>query len=412
MTRPVATWLVLVLVITATAVSVFSVPVAAPTPDARGGIAPAPADMGGTAAGEHQADAIQGADLGATQGFERDHTEFNITVLQNGSARWTFVYKKNLANESEKDEFRTFAADFNENETQLYQNFRDRASQLARQGSNVTDREMSAGNFQKDAYVAELTTGSDQGIVEMSFTWQNFAATDGDRVVVGDVFRGGLYLGQEQWMYFRPGPGIQFGDDVRPVPDGNESDSVPDSAWILYRGERQFADGRPHVAFVPQGTSPGTNGGPGNGTDPSGGFGILPMAVLALLILLGLGVAFAYRRGSVFGGRAGDGGADAAAVGGGPGDGGAGAASEPAVPDEELLSDEDRVLQLLDDHGGRMKQVNIVEETGWSKSKVSMLLSDMEDGDQISKLRVGRENIISLKGEEPDAAGSPFGEGE
>jgi len=85
-----------------------------------------------------------------------------------------------------------------------------------------------------------------------------------------------------------------------------------------------------------------------------------------------------------------------------------GASSEPAVSDEELLTDEDRVLSLLEEHGGRMRQVNIVEQTGWSKSKVSMLLSDMEDADDISKLRVGRENIISLDGQEPDVAGSPF----
>jgi uncharacterized membrane protein len=63
---------------------------------------------------------------------------------------------------------------------------------------------------------------------------------------------------------------------------------------------------------------------------------------------------------------------------------------------------------MLKDHGGRMKQVKIVEETGWSKSKVSMLLSDMEDEGTISKLRVGRENVISLAGHEPEAAGSPF----
>ena len=55
-----------------------------------------------------------------------------------------------------------------------------------------------------------------------------------------------------------------------------------------------------------------------------------------------------------------------------------------------------------------MKQVDIVEETDWSKSKVSMLLSDMEDDGEVSKLRVGRENIVSLTGHEPDAAGSPF----
>ena len=65
-------------------------------------------------------------------------------------------------------------------------------------------------------------------------------------------------------------------------------------------------------------------------------------------------------------------------------------------------------MGLLEENGGRMKQVNIVDETDWSKSKVSMLLSEMEDEGQISKLRVGRENIISKKGMEPEAAGSPF----
>jgi hypothetical protein len=81
---------------------------------------------------------------------------------------------------------------------------------------------------------------------------------------------------------------------------------------------------------------------------------------------------------------------------------------EPSIPDEELLSDEDRVHALLEERGGRMKQVKIVEETGWSKSKVSMLLSDMEEDGEISKIRIGRENIIALDGQEPDAASSPF----
>lgn len=61
-----------------------------------------------------------------------------------------------------------------------------------------------------------------------------------------------------------------------------------------------------------------------------------------------------------------------------------------------LLTDEDRVRHLLDRHGGRMKQSMIVEETGWSKAKVSRLLSAMDDDDEIEKLSLGRENVISL----------------
>jgi uncharacterized membrane protein len=46
-----------------------------------------------------------------------------------------------------------------------------------------------------------------------------------------------------------------------------------------------------------------------------------------------------------------------------------------------------------------MKQATIVKETGWSNAKVSQLLSSMDEQDRIDKLRIGRENLISLPGE-------------
>jgi hypothetical protein len=69
--------------------------------------------------------------------------------------------------------------------------------------------------------------------------------------------------------------------------------------------------------------------------------------------------------------------------------------------DPALLSDEERVEHLLDQNGGRMKQARIVRETGWSDAKVSQLLSTMADEGRVEKLRLGRENLISLPDEEP-----------
>jgi hypothetical protein len=135
------------------------------------------------------------------------------------------------------------------------------------------------------------------------------------------------------------------------------------------------------------------------------------MLVVLVIVLLGLGGGFAvYATDADAGGF---GWPTTSESGAGATAGAAGAESEigeAPVADEELLSDEARVLGLLEEHGGRMKQVDIVDETEWSKSKVSMLLSDMEDDGEISKLRVGRENIISKTGHEPEAAGSPFEE--
>lgn len=85
---------------------------------------------------------------------------------------------------------------------------------------------------------------------------------------------------------------------------------------------------------------------------------------------------------------------------------------EPPVderPEADVpLTDKDRVLQILGQHSGRIRQQEIVSQTGWSKSKVSRLLSKMEDDEQISKISVGRENLITFDDAEPDAAKSPF----
>ena len=73
---------------------------------------------------------------------------------------------------------------------------------------------------------------------------------------------------------------------------------------------------------------------------------------------------------------------------------------DEAGEETELLSDEERVERLLEENGGRMKQANIVSETGWSNAKVSQLLSAMDEDGRIDKLRIGRENLISLPDED------------
>ncbi len=80
--------------------------------------------------------------------------------------------------------------------------------------------------------------------------------------------------------------------------------------------------------------------------------------------------------------------------------------TEPAAGvDQPLLEppvrDEKRVKQLLSAHEGRLKQSQIVEATEWSKSKVSRLLSSMEDDGEITRIRLGRENLVCLRGHEP-----------
>jgi len=355
---------------------------------------------------------------------EFDGTLFRLTVYENASARWTVQHSRPL-NESEIEQFQRYAAEFRQEETSTYTDFRQRARNLVAFGEDATGRSMNATGFSKDASVREL--GQTRGAIEMSFVWTNFARTDGDRVVVGDVFEGGMYVGADQRLQINRGPTLAFAS-AEPDPDSMAvQGDLAASESVTWVGEVRFADQRPYATFQPREAATGdvgtAGGGDGSadesGTTPAEGDagGMMPMLLAGGVVLLLLAVGLAWYGGYVpsspdglldrQSGESGDTGGAGGDVDGG-GAGGAATAAAAKVPDEELLSDEDQVLHLLDENGGRMKQVAIVEETEWSKSKVSMLLSDMEDDGQISKLRLGRENIISLAGQEPEAAGSPF----
>ncbi|WP_435159718.1 helix-turn-helix transcriptional regulator [Haladaptatus sp. DFWS20] len=78
------------------------------------------------------------------------------------------------------------------------------------------------------------------------------------------------------------------------------------------------------------------------------------------------------------------------------------------LADEEMLTDEERIRSLLIQYGGRMKQADITSETSWSKSTVSRKLSKMEENDEVTRVQIGRGNLVFLNGSEPEASKSPF----
>ncbi|GGN89188.1 helix-turn-helix transcriptional regulator [Haloarcula pellucida] len=346
-------------------------------------------------------------------GFEE--TTFRVTVYENGSATWAIEHQTPLTNETEEQRFEDFARNFERNETALYVNFVEQAGLLTQYGANETGRQMDARNFRRSAAANPVQS---TGTVRMAFLWTNFANVSDGRVVVGDVFEGGFYIAQSQSLVFERGPSLAFAQ-VRPTPDArSQPDSLARSESVSWVGERSFGDRRPYVELGQR--SAVFDGDPTAQTDatttvgPSSENGMWPLVVVAIVVALGAVAAAAWRSGAATAALGDDDSGGTAAES--PADPDPSTeereqpAPEPAVSDEELLSDSDRVINLLEENGGRMKQVDIVDTTDWSKSKVSMLLSDMEEDGDISKLRVGRENIISLSGQEPDAAGSPFDE--
>ena len=347
--------------------------------------------VGGSIAADpfEESDAADGPVIEEVDTDSFESATFELTVHENGDATWTSRYERQLS-PGEREAFEEFLEEFESNdEVDLYVRFTEQAHALTDRGADHTGREMEAVDFNRSAGIDYRPNR--MGYVEMSFTWRGFAPVDDHTITVGDVFAGGLFIDDDQSFVVQPGDGLTF---VTAQPDGQYSGTaIEDADSISWSGQRDFPPGQPRIVLEP--------------TDGGGGTDAMTWLVVAGLVVLGLGAGVVWQHRSD-GTTANPHGRSDTETTEQPSAVTETGAESGAIGDEELLTDEDRVVALIRENGGRMKQVAIVDETGWSKSKVSMLLSDMEEDGTISKLRVGRENIISLDGHEPEAARSPF----
>lgn len=66
---------------------------------------------------------------------------------------------------------------------------------------------------------------------------------------------------------------------------------------------------------------------------------------------------------------------------------------------EELSQDGKLVVEMLQDRGGEMIQKDIVEESDYSKAKISGVVSELVEEEVVSKEKEGRSNKVSLNEE-------------
>lgn len=332
-----------------------------------------------------------------------------INLTPEGHAEWTVTTAFHLEDEDDREAFRAFAEDVESGNADVgysattFERFADEAG-------TAVDREMEirGANWSNEVK-------NDTAYLRLEFTWTNFAEVDDNRIQLGDVFstETGTWLStldESQQLVIAAPPGYAVDSfSLRTPPDDGEFEAT--AQWT---GPVTFEPGDIQITYV------ATNSGPPRPIIPSGSLLLVGGSLLAAVALLAAGGYLLVRRV-----RDGDGIGDATAemrqsakdalydTDDETRDGSAGAAtgaargsdaSDDAADDEgidpALLSDEERVERLLHQNGGRMKQANIVKETGWSNAKVSQLLSTMDEEEQIDKLRIGRENLITLPDED------------
>ena len=329
----------------------------------------APMSAGGAVAQQSQPDA--------------DNTITRVEVFENGSAHWMIQIRTRLDTEQRENEYAAFQEQFRDNTSQYLGPFQSRMQATVGDAANATGREMRATNFTASTSVQQVPR--QWGVVTYEFTWTNFAAQQNDRVVVGDVFQGGFFIAEDDRLEIIAPFGYEIAE-TDPQPDHQEGDTV---AWD---GREDFDNTNPTVVFAPATNRDESATGDGSFFD---GLGFPVLLVLIVVVLIGIVVAVMYRRRSseatgqdTGATEAGDrepepsttqqtasGGADAAGI---------------------ALTDEERVIELLEANDGRMKQAAIAEEFDWSASKTSRVIGEMADKDSVEKLRIGRENLVAL----------------
>jgi hypothetical protein len=338
------------------------------------------------------------------------NTTIVISLDTEGNARWTITESFNTTTASQQRAFEDVAAGFEASEVSGYELGFDAFLEASQRVDAVTAREMRLTDSQRQS-----TLDGDTGRLSLSFTWENFARVQNGDVVLDDVYQTdqGLWfqgLGANQNLTIQSPDGYGFAEFTV-----SDSTSLEDRQ-LKIEGPVTFSNETLQAVLVgnsgsPDGTaddstSPDPTPGDDGGSAAVGpmGFVLGGVGLLAVVVVVSVFAVGRERLATLIQKPSQTVDEETAVEPVEPTE----TAAEPEDPadtdeseiDTELLSDEERVERLLEQNGGRMKQANIVKETGWSNAKVSQLLSSMEDNDRIDKLRIGRENLISFPEED------------
>lgn len=285
---------------------------------------------------------------GSSQPFNF-RTAYNLDLAENGSAHWSIENRVPLANDEEVKEFERYMENFSNEREQKLGLFINDTRQIIEQAEKATDREMSGKNFDVEVNKIESITGDSVGLVSYEFIWVNFSQKQGNELKIGDVFVGGLSLGENDSLSIRY-PQNRSVKSITPSPSDSEDNKL---VWV---GPKNFNPETPSVSLV----EVESNGEAKNS----------PQIMLIAAFLISIVVLFAiylYKR-----------------------------RNKPGKPKKKIRSDEQIILDLIKENDGEIYQKEIVEQTDFSKAKVSNLLKRLDEKDEIKKIQRGRKNLIRL----------------
>ena len=314
---------------------------------------------------EHNETEHNETEVNATSLEGYDQVKTTIALAENGSAEFSVAYRYRLDGNESTERWDELERSIDEDAAPYLAAESERWHRSLSAVRNETDREMNVSDFELST--DEESTPHQVGVVEFTFRWSGFAVIEPIRIEAGDAL--GNYVLDDDTELWISWPAEYEATTIEPEPD-ERRDSV-----VGWRGqETDFVEGEPRVSLLHEAE------GNERTTDPedfSVGWPFLAAGVL-LVALVGIAAWLVGRPD-----RSSD-------------DSPPGHVSEVGGPPPELLSNEERVLTLLADSGGRLKQQEVVATLEWTEAKTSQVVGRLREADEIEVLRVGRENVLVL----------------
>jgi len=309
--------------------------------------------------------------------IDADDITMRVQLYENRTAEMEIEYTIRLDSDADRQAFDDIQSEIEANQSAYLAPFQERMNRTIGAAEETTGRDMTARSFGISTET-ESQPQTELGHVRFRVEWIGFAQAGDGTIRAGDAVDS-LFLDESETLEFRwpDGYGIESND---PQPQQT------DDGRIVWRGPVDFEAGQPRVVLSTSAPSGGTgdDGAPNEGGEGGGGgSGIawFPLLGVAGLILVAAGTGFVlFVRGKE---RPDDEGTETT----GAGDG---------TPPAGLLSNEERVLQLLQQNGGRMKQKEVAGQLDWTAAKTSQVVSDLRDDDEVDSFRLGRENVLTL----------------
>ena len=338
-----------------------------------GGAIATGAAPGGTSE-DHPADRAQFAttqqDDPSLSGY--DELKYEITLKEDGSADWIVEYRYRLDDDNESVDWQELEADVEERPDAYLTSFEADVAEDVTEAENETERTMRITNFAIET--DETSTAPEYGYVRITFEWESFAHVELNRIEAGDALG---WLELDDRVILDVAWDEEYNETaVEPTPDDRRETAV-----IWYGEETDFRDGEPRLEVIE------TGGEPVEATEESNWIAPVPwLAIAGAVVLTVAGAGWWMTRG-----RRSVAEPTETAENGGP--------IESNRPPPELLSNEERVLRLLEDRGGRVKQQEVVSELEWTEAKTSQVVGQLREDDEIEVFRIGRENVLALPDE-------------